>query len=396
MKIKQLDIEGFRSLRKVTWCPGSLNLVIGPNGSGKSNLLRFLELISISAQGKLGKYIQSLGGMDPIVWDGKADSIKCLLKTTPVPAGEEHGPEQYELEIARLGAGSSYKIASERLTNFHEVRSGVKDKPFVFMERLAKSAVIFDVAQKEFTTPEEFISDEESLLSLASGPFTHNPRIPPFQKALASIAVYHDIHTDKNAPVRRPIVSRMENRVDPDGQNLVSVLHTLYTSDREFKRDIHVAMQSAFGDDFEELVFPPASDQRVQMRIRWKSLQREQSTAEMSDGTLHFLFLLAVLANPSPPPVIAIDEPETGLHPSMLPIVAEYAVDAASRSQIILTTHSTQLLDAFTETRPVTTVSSWENGETVLRILDGGELDYWLNEYSLGSLFKSGELEQMS
>ena len=94
--------------------------------------------------------------------------------------------------------------------------------------------------------------------------------------------------------------------------------------------------------------------------------------------------------------MIAIDEPETGLHPSMLPIVAEYAVDAASRSQIILTTHSTQLLDAFTETRPVTTVSSWENGETVLRTLDGGELDYWLNEYSLGSLFKSGELEQMS
>ena len=159
MRIKQLGIEGFRSLRKVTWCPGSLNLVIGPNGSGKSNLLRFLELISISAQGKLGKYIQSLGGMDPIVWDDKADSIKCLLKTTPVPVGEEHGPEQYELEIARLGAGSSYKIASERLTNFHEVRSG---------------------------------------------PFTHNPSIPPFQKALASIAVYHDIHTDKNAPVRRP------------------------------------------------------------------------------------------------------------------------------------------------------------------------------------------------
>jgi predicted ATPase len=394
MRIHQLDIEGFRSLRTTIWRPGDLNVIIGPNGSGKSNLLRFLELLSVSAQGRLGKHIQSLGGMDPIVWDGKADSIKCVLETSPV--GDDRGPERYELEMARLGGGSSYRIEKERLTNFLEVRSGSKCEPFIFLERAGKSAVIFDSAQKRFTTPEEYVSEEETLLSLASGPFTHNPRIPPFQKALASIAVYHDIHTNKDAPVRRPVVSRMEDRVDPDGQNLVSVLHTLYASHREFKKDLHIAMQSAFGDDFEELVFPPASDQRVQMRIRWKSLQREQSTAEMSDGTLRFLFLLAVLANPSPPPVIAIDEPETGLHPSMLPIVAEYAADAATRSQVVLTTHSTQLLDAFTEMKPVTTVSAWENGETLLRTLDGEELNYWLKSYSLGSLFKSGELEKIS
>lgn len=394
MKIEQLDIEGFRSFRKASWRPGDLNVIIGPNGSGKSNLLRFLEMLSVSAQGRLGKYIQSLGGMDPIVWDGKADLIKCVLKTSPV--GEERAPERYELEMARLGGGSSYRIGSERLTDFFDVRSGLKDKPLVYLERHAKSAVIFDSAQRQFVTPEEFVSDVETLLSLASGPFTHNPRIPPFQRALASTAVYHDIHTDRDAHLRSPVVSRMEEQVDSDGQNLVSVLHTLYANNREFKRDIHIAMQSAFGDDFEELVFPPASDQRVQMRIRWKTLERGQSTAEMSDGTLRFLFLLAVLANPSPPPVIAIDEPETGLHPSMLPLVAEYAVDAATRSQIVLTTHSTQLLDAFTETKPVTTVSAWENGETMLRTLDGEELDYWLKSYSLGSLFKSGELEKMS
>lgn len=394
MKIERLDIDGFRSFRKTSWRPGDLNVIIGPNGSGKSNLLRFMELLSVSAQSRLGKYVQSLGGMDPIVWDGKADSIKCVLKTTP--AGDERGPEQYELEMLRLGKASSYKIGSERLTNYLEVRSGSQDEPFIFLERMGKSAVIFDTAQRRFTTPEDFVSEEETLLSLASGPFTHNQRIPPFQRALASIAVYHDIRTDRDAHLRSPVVSRVEERVDPDGQNLVSVLHTLYASNREFKRDIHIAMQSAFGDDFEELVFPPASDQRVQMRIRWKTLQREQSTAEMSDGTLRFLFLLAVLANPSPPPVIAIDEPETGLHPSMLPIVAEYAADAATRSQVVLTTHSTQLLDAFTETKPVTTVSAWENGETTLRTLDGEELDYWLKSYSLGSLFKSGELEKMS
>src|SRR5258705_27510 len=128
-------------------------------------------------------------------------------------------------------------------------------------------------------------------------------------------------------------------------------------------------MRAAYGDDFEELVFPPAADQRIQLRVRWKSLKREQSAAELSDGTLRFLFLLTVLASPSLAPIIAIDEPETGLHPSMLPLVAEYAVEASKRSQIIFTTHSPQFLDAFTEKRPTTTIAKWINGETTLETL---------------------------
>ncbi len=80
----------------------------------------------------------------------------------------------------------------------------------------------------------------------------------------------------------------------------------------------------------------------------------------------------------------------------MLPLVAEYAVDAATCSQVILTTHSPQLLDAFRTTKPTTTIAKWENGETKLQILRGEELDYWLKEFSLGALFKSGELEPLS
>jgi predicted ATPase len=368
MKIKQLNIEGFRSLRNVSWLPGDLNVIIGPNGTGKSNLLRFIELISVSAQGRLGKYIQSLGGMNPIVWDGLAASIKFEMETTPEEG--ELDPETYSLDLARLGAGSSYRVEKELLINSHKSRKGVGGKPFTFLERTGKRAVIFDEKEQAFNMSEDFVSDEESLLSIASGPFMNNHFIPHFQKSLASIAVYHDLHTGKDAPIRQPAIARMEKRVDPDGQNLISVLHTLYTGDRNFKNDINCAMRAAFGDDFEELVFPPASDQRIQLRIRWKSLKREQSAAELSDGTLRFLFLLTVLASPSPAPVIAIDEPETGLHPSMLPLVAEYAVDASMRSQVILTTHSPQFLDAFADTRPTTTIAKWQDGETILKTLD--------------------------
>ncbi|MCX5810437.1 MAG: AAA family ATPase [Proteobacteria bacterium] len=383
MKILKLEIEGFRSLKKIDWEPGALNVIIGPNGTGKSNLLRFLELISVAAQGKLGKYIQSIGGMEPIVWDGTAQSIAFTLKSSPVNG--DLGPEQYSLNLARLGTGSSYRIDYEQLASYANK----------LLERTTNSAVVYNEDQHGFTIPAEFVSEEETLLSVATGPFTYNHFIPPFQRELAAICVYHDFHTNRDAAIRQPTIARLEKRVAPDGQNLISVLHTLYTEDRDFKKGINLAMQAAFGDDFEELVFPPAADQRIQLRIRWKSLRREQSAADLSDGTLRFLFLLTVLTSPSSAPVIAIDEPETGLHPSMLPIVAEYAVEASARSQIILTTHSPQFLDAFTDTNAVTTIAQWEDGETKLKKLKGEELGYWLKEYSLGSLFKSGELEDM-
>ena len=191
-----------------------------------------------------------------------------------------------------------------------------------------------------------------------------------FQEQLANWTVYQYLDVGQNAVIRQPAVTRLEKRIDSDGQKLINVLHTLYTSDRDFKREINAAMKAAFGDDFEELVFPPAADQRIQLRVRWKSLRREQSAADLSDGTLRFLFLLTVLAAPDPPALVAIDEPETGLHPSMLPIVAEYAVDAARRIQIILTTHSPQFLAAFQETVP-TTVVEWAEGETRLKTVSG-------------------------
>jgi predicted ATPase len=213
---------------------------------------------------------------------------------------------------------------------------------------------------------------------------------------LENWAIYHEFQTYREAPVRQPALSRNERMVAPDGSNLVQVLHTLYTSNRDFKRDVNLAMNAAFGDDFEELTFPPDVDQRVQLKVAWKSLKRLQTTSDLSDGTLHFLYLIAILANPTPPPLIAIDEPENGLHPSMLPIIAEYARDASKRSQVILTTHSAELLDTFNEFEPTVTVAKWAEGETQLEVLSGERLRYWLQDYTLGKLYRSGELEDLS
>jgi len=383
MKIKQLDVKGFRSLKNVSWCPGDLNIVIGQNGTGKSNLLRMLELISASAQGRLSKHIQSAGGMGAIVWDGVAPSILIRLVF-------EQPDHEYKMELSRIDKSSSYRVQSELLTAseflMHDGKSSTKH-----IERIDGQDFYRYLPFEQLEKGE--VSREETLLSV---PFPVNPGITVFRGELNQIAAYHDLNVGQDSPIRRPPIARFEKRVDPDGKNLVPVLHTLYSEDREFKRNIDSAMYAAFGDDYEELVFPPAADQRVQLRVRWRTLQREQSAADLSDGTLRFLLLLTILAAPDPPMLIAIDEPETGLHPAMMNIIAEYAVEAAMRTQLVFTTHSAQFLDAFTENKPTTTVAKWENGETSLHTIEGDELNYWLAEYSLGSLFTSGELEAIT
>ncbi len=385
MKIVQLDIQGFRSLKNVSWRPGDLNVIIGPNGSGKSNLLRVLELISAAAKGKLSDYIQSAGGISAIVWDGQASHV--IYDLTILNAETQISKElSYTVESTRQG--STYLISKEILDS-HEPEE-------MLIERLERSARLFEDKQM-LRYEDDYFLQEETVLIMVASPVTRTKSkyIPLLQRQLSTWTIYQDIRTDQNALIRQAPVARLEQRVSPDGQNLINVLHTLYTSDRQFKQDINDAMFAAFGEDFDELIFPPAADQRIQMRVRWKTLKREQSSADLSDGTLRFLFLITVLASPNPPPLIAIDEPETGLHPSMLPIIAEYAVEAATRTQVIFTTHSDQFLDAFRDTKPTTTVAKWESGETVLKTISGEALDYWLQEYTLGSLFRSGELEEM-
>ena len=398
MKILELQIQGFRSLKEISWKPGDLNLIIGPNGSGKSNLLKALEMLSVSARGGLNNQVVQDGGMEPLVWDGITKQIQLKILTSPIDPLRENARDNltYELILSRLGVSSAYRIEHEILGNYYRYERGEKDSPLIILERNPSNAVVYDDKQKGLIAPPETIPQEETLLSLSAGPYTANRYIPPYQQWLGNWAIYHDFQTHREALVRQPALSRNERLVATDGRNLVQALHTLYTSNRDFKRDLNLGMSAAFGADFDELTFPPDVDQRVQLKLAWKSLKRLQTTSDLSDGTLRFLYLIAILANPTPPPLIAIDEPEMGLHPSMLPIVAEYARNASRRTQVIITTHSAELLDAFSEFEPTVTVAKWADGETQLEVLSGESLRYWLQDYTLGKLYRSGELEELS
>jgi predicted ATPase len=395
-RVQKIAINGFRSLKNVDWEPDSLNVVIGPNGSGKSNLLRALEILRESARGKLRDAVLAEGGIIQLLWDHRASEISWMLNLKSA-AEKSRKPESltYNLALRPAGLGGGFAVARESLAHSGSPDLGGANKRAWLIERDPARTVTWDARKRKLLPPPQTIPSDETVVS-ASSIFAET-RILAFSGDLASFCIYHDLVTHRGAPVREAAVARVETSLSRDGQNLVPVLHTLYTGHRDFKRLINAGMRAAFTEDFEDLEFGPAADQRIQLRLRWKSLADSVSAADLSDGTLRFLMLLTVLANPQPGAFLAIDEPETGLHPRMFPIIAELAASASEHSTVVLTTHSAEFLDAFpADCVPTTTVAECVDGETRLSKLDPHELKRWLKEYSLGRLFSAGDLEALS
>jgi predicted ATPase len=352
MMLEEIQIEGFRSLKSVTWNPARLNVLIGPNGGDKSNLLRALDLLRIVAAGDPRDAILRMGGMVPLLWDGEARQIDVRFRIRV----NAHALK-YWLQFGRVGTTG-------------DVRVDLKESPNVV--ELQQSAGPTSIA--------DFMRNLSAQAAL-------HPEIKTW-------SIHGDMRVDQDAELRRAAVSRSEKRVDPDGQNLIAVLHTLYTTDREFEEFIDSSMATAFPDDYEKLSFPPAEDGRVQLRLKRKHRKRADSASDLSDGTLRFLLLLTILGSPDAGSLIAIDEPETGLHPRMMSIIAAAAANAALKSQIIFTTHSPSFLDAFpADDPPQTTVVTSNGSETQLKTISGDELKKWIEEYSLGKFAFSGEAE---
>src|SRR6185436_9272861 len=234
MGIERLEIKGYRSLRDVVWEPGQLNVLIGPNASGKSNLLDACALLRESVQGKLNEGVVRRGGMAPLVWDGQASSITWILSARGTSALD------YALDLVKLGADSGFRIESEILTNS-------KKEGLDYIDRSPGSAMVLFPSGDHVPFPDR-VSDAQTLLSLVSGSFAGIPMARIFRGWLESWSIYELLRVDRDSPVRQASVARYEKQIASDGQNLTPVLHTLYTSDREFRRTVDAAMLAAFGD----------------------------------------------------------------------------------------------------------------------------------------------------
>lgn len=400
MGIQRLEIQGFRSLKNVTWEPGRLNLLVGPNGGGKSNVLRALEMISAAAAGKLDDWIRRAGGIVPLTWDYQSDRLSWNLLIDPRDVNLQDAGRalRFQLELKRIGR-SGHEITTEDVCRFNP-EYGDKQVHVLGYNRLNQSAEIagengtmttWSQASREH--PDGF-EPRESLLSQPID--TRNWVWKSAKRSLSGWRIHQEFSTMRASELRGPVTTQFAPQLENDGTNLVSVLHTLYTNSREFKSIIDEGMQAGFGQEFVGLVFAPAATGLTELAVQWTSATSPHAARDLSDGTLRFLFLLTALANPESPDLIAIDEPDVGLHPSMLPIIAEYASRASKRTQVILTTHSPEFLDAFTDLNPTVTLCHWEDGETSLHTLTPETLRQWLAKYRLGKMFTSGDLETLT
>lgn len=426
--IERVHFDGYRLLDGFDADFGQLTVVIGANATGKSSLLDALSLVTHGMEFPVEDVVAFRGGMWSIPNAGReCDEIGWQL-TFCKPADHpfwsripvaDNTPCVYEGRIGRDRVGRV--DPRYECLRYAKPRPG-KHKPFMMLEAERQRARIFDPSTGKLTPfdePKESpagslssttldlkpapgdSSEQKPSLVLAHMRFEHQFPIPTWVRFyLSSFCYYPGFDVSRNSPVRStPAEFRVQTTLNASGDNLGTVLHELLTRDefRGLASELNDFVKAAYPQV--ENISPETTfggEARVLVRVREAGLRRPTEVWELSDGMLRFLLLCTALLNPRPG-LIAIDEPETGLHPKLLPIVADLVRSASERTQVLITTHSPQLLSAFSLddiavlTREGTRAAWHRPGDraslrTMLESQLGG---------SLGELHAAGELEAL-
>jgi predicted ATPase len=208
--------------------------------------------------------------------------------------------------------------------------------------------------------------------------------------AFSGIRIYREWDVGEGSHLRNPQPADLDEAfLYESGQNLPSVINDLDNRPRALEP--LVARLQRFYEAVERLT-TRASANTLLLMIQERGLKEAIPATRLSDGTLRYLCLLAILCHPEPPPLICIEEPELGLHPDVLHSVAELLVEASQRTQLIVTTHSDLLVSALSEVPEAVVVCERTDEGTELRRLEPDKLKDWLERYSLGELWTMGEL----
>lgn len=241
---------------------------------------------------------------------------------------------------------------------------------------------------EERQLPRETIDPERSVLSQVKDPYYY-PVLTALTALYRLFSIYRDWTFGRYTPPRQAQKTDLPSDYLTEGcDNLALFLHNLML-DTDTKRSIIQALNALYPEiiDYNTKIVGGGA---VQLYL--KEGLFDIPATRLSDGTLRYLCLLAILCHPNPPPLICIEEPELGLHPDVLPTLADLMVSASERCQLIVTTHSDILVDALTDTPESVLVCEKRNGSTHLRRLQREELKVWLERYGLGELWIKGEI----
>lgn len=351
--IETVAVEGYRTLRDLVVDLGQLTVVTGANGSGKSNFFRALRLLAACGQGRVVGALAAEGGLPSTLWAGPQHGTRAggiaqgTRRTGPVAlrlgfSGPDLG---YAIDLGLPQTSQDSPFALDPEIKTETVWSGGVLRPATLQAerrrghvRTRDDAGLWTESSRDLRTSEsmidEFVDD------------TGAPEMLRVRRDLRDWRFYDQFRTDPHAPARAAHIGTQTPVLADDGADLAAALATIQwmSADGELER--------AVDDAFPGSELQVTSDAGLfRLALHQPGLLRPLSTAELSDGTLRYLLLLAALGSPRPPELLVLNEPETSLHPDLLPALARLVLASAERTQTILVTHSQILLDALDDER---------------------------------------------
>ncbi len=349
--IHTLAIGNYRSLLNLVIPLGQLNLITGPNASGKSNFYRALRLLSETAQGGVVNALAKEGGLESTFWAGP-ESISKAMREGRVPV--QGGPRK---KAARLRLGFSgdefgYSISLGLPTPSNSafaldpeikrecIWAGSAYRPAsLLVDR--EGPVIKIRSRRSWEVIAQHTNSFESMFSQISDP-VRTPEVMRLREEIRGWRFYDHFRTDAEAPARLAQLGTRTPVLHHDGRDLAAALQTI----REIGDGgaLNEAVTDAFPGASLDIV--AQQDGRFSVTMQQEGLLRPLSGAELSDGTLRYLLWIAALLTPRPPPLIVLNEPETSLHPDLLPALARLITRAARSTQVWVVSHASRLIAA--------------------------------------------------
>lgn len=370
-KFEKISIKGFRRLRDVELEMRDLVVMIGANGSGKTSLLDAMSVLSASAIGKLHDGLQSKGGLNEILTRGRAQELEIELSIQST----SQEPLKYNLAISPKGL--SYEIREETLTQRRDVR---RPEPFKYIDSHGLRIRYFQDGSGLLEPNWEHNYLETSLSQVPK--MYQEPEY--LRKSLASCTYYGALDVSEKSPSRLPQAMRPAKLPGAKGEDLVSCLYDLRESDRDRFEMVESIISAAF-PDFERLNFPPVAAGTISMTWKDRNFSQPIYVHELSEGTLRFLWLVALLQSQNLSTITLLDEPEVSLHPELLRHLVYLMREASKHTQLIVATHSDRLI-RFLAPHEVL-ICDLEDGEAKMTWADTLDLEKWLEDYSLDQLW---------
>jgi predicted ATPase len=347
-----LAAAGYRSLRDLVVPLDRLNLVTGPNGSGKSNLYRALRLLAETAQGRLVPSLAREGGLQSTLWAGPETISRAMVAgAQPVQGTVRKNPVSLRLGFASddfsyaidlgLPAPPTGAFGHDPEIKRECIWNGPTYRPSSVLVERRGPLVKAREAEGGWTILAQHLAGFDSMMTHCADP-RNTPEMLLLREEMRAWRFYDHFRTDSAAPARLPQVGTHTPVLSHDGHDVAAAMQTI----REIGDGdaLDLAVDDAFPGARVEVNV--TDDGWFEVDMQQHGLLRPLKGAELSDGTLRYLLWVAALLTPRPPGLLVLNEPETSLHPDLLPALARLIAQAAERSQVLVVSHAAPLVDS--------------------------------------------------